>query len=62
MRPETGGEGASFVVTFPLHLGAPNTCVSSGAERPPGLTGVKVLIAEDDEDSAAALVAVLRLR
>jgi signal transduction histidine kinase len=52
------GQGASFVATFPLHLGA---TVSSGGERVAGLAGVKVLIAEDDDDSAAALTAVLRL-
>ncbi|MES1254487.1 MAG: hybrid sensor histidine kinase/response regulator, partial [Acidobacteriota bacterium] len=56
------GTGASFAVTFPLHQGVALARVPSGVARPSGLSGVKVLLAEDDDDSAAALSAVLKLR
>jgi PAS domain S-box-containing protein len=62
VESEGRGHGASFAVTFPLHTGAPLVHVAIGGARPAGLAGVKVLLAEDDDDSAAALTAVLRLR
>jgi CheY-like chemotaxis protein/anti-sigma regulatory factor (Ser/Thr protein kinase) len=56
------GQGSVFIVTFPLRVGDGASAVPRGRSGAPGLEGVRVLVAEDDEDSGAALEAVLRRR
>lgn len=54
------GQGAQFTVTIPLAIDAVDA-VRSSPRREPQFEHLRVLVAEDDADSAAAVTAILRL-
>jgi PAS domain S-box-containing protein len=54
------GSGAEFTVSFPIARGSV-AAVGRASKADPDFDHLHVLIAEDDEDSAAAVTAILRL-
>lgn len=55
------GQGAQFTVTLPLTRAAADEVPDGGAVLQPNFQSLRVLVAEDDADSAAAVTAILRL-
>ncbi len=58
VESEGPGKGATFIVWFPLAVGAEGPTSPKGE---PDFHHLRVLVAEDDADSAAAVTAILRL-